>query len=174
MRSVMEERGSDASVVHHGRYADTFESSDAIVPSSTSAATIIADGHLDVEPVGICVAAVKLPPSYLKRVPLSEPITTAYLRNARDPRHVGASVARQQVAGMAARRGLLSGELPAVEELAQRVPWRLGGRRAHREQRDHACRHRCAEAGGSAERPTPLNTIFKKTCKPFKYGVRRK
>ena len=34
-----------------------------MVPSATRPANIMADGHLDVEPVGICVSMLNLPPS---------------------------------------------------------------------------------------------------------------
>ena len=77
IRSVIAERGSEASLVQYGRIVLTRVSSEAMVPSATRPANIIAEGHLDVEAVGTSVCMVMLPPSYRKRSPSLVPTENA-------------------------------------------------------------------------------------------------
>ena len=77
MRSVIAERGSEASFVQYGKIVLTRVSSELIVPSATRPANIIAEGHLDVEAVGTSVFIVMLPPSYRKRSPSLVPTENA-------------------------------------------------------------------------------------------------
>ena len=114
MRSVIAERGSEASFVQYGKIVLTRVSSELIVPSATRPANIIAEGHLDVEAVGTSVFIVMLPPSYRKRSPSLVPTENANSVVSSQPSRSVRSGANALGRSGAARSGAAKAEPPEV------------------------------------------------------------